>query len=92
MAGGVVLFVAPDATSPAKLEAAIRCHHAALRLHDNPEVDDPLELPGIRTAVRGDASGLTIEITVDDVELVPELQRRSTIMLETGRGHAATHH
>ena len=49
--------------------------------------DCPLDLAGIQVVAHGDPNGVSVETTVDDPKLVPELQRRAAHDLEV----AATH-
>jgi hypothetical protein len=89
---GVVLFVAPSAGTPAQLEKLVQCHRAFLRIHGGADDEGPLALPGLHVLVRGDPSGLALELTIDDPTLVGELQRRAANQLELARRYSATHH
>lgn len=43
----------------------------------------PLDLPGIKVDVRGDAEGITVSIATTDLDLVSELQRRAAHEMES---------
>ena len=86
---GVVIFLRADITS-AQLLAEVRCHRAWMMLAESGMDTCPLDLPGIRVAAQGDATGISVEISVTDPLLVPELQRRAAHDLEmAGTTHAA---
>jgi hypothetical protein len=80
--GGVVVFLRPDAGRPDALLQQIRCHRAWMMLGESGMEDCPLDLAGIRVVAHGDPAGISVEITVDDPKLVPELQRRAARDLE----------
>ena len=80
---GVLLFLRPEAGPPDELLKEIRCHRAWMMLGDNGMDDCSLDLAGIRVVAHGDPSGISVEITVRDPKLVPELQRRAARDLET---------
>lgn len=88
-AGGVRVFLDPEAGAPDHLLAAMRCHRAWMMLGRSDMESCPLDLAGIRIEARGDAGGITIDITVNDTSLVPELQRRAAHDLETAHHHNA---
>lgn len=79
---GVVVFLRPDAGTPDALLKAIRCHRAWMMLGERGMEECPLDLAGIHVIAHGDPSGISIEITVSDSRLVPELQRRTAKDLE----------
>lgn len=84
---GARVFLDPEAGAPDQLVAAMRCHRAWMMLGRTDMESCPLDLAGIRIEARGDASGITVDITIDDASLVPELQRRAAHDLETGHRH-----
>lgn len=86
---GVRVFLDPEAGPPDQLIAAMRCHRAWMMLGRTDMESCPLDLAGIRIEARGDAGGITVEITIDDASLVPELQRRAAHDLEAAHRHAA---
>ena len=79
---GVLLFVVVEAGTPDQLMAELRCHRAWMMLGRNAMESCPLDLAGLRVAAWGDATGITVELTVADRQLVPELQRRAAQELE----------
>jgi len=79
---GALVFLSPAAGSGDRLVAAMRCHRASMMLGERGMDDCPLDLDGIQLQTYGDASGVTVEIKVRDVRLVPELQRRVARDLE----------
>jgi hypothetical protein len=92
---GVVVFLGADAVPPDRLLAEMRCHRAWMMLGHAEGVEScPLDLPEIRVEAHGDATGASVEITVKDRSLVPELQRRAAHDLEVAaqRRAASTSH
>lgn len=88
-ANGVIVFLAPEAGPPDQLLAAMRCHRAWMMLGRSGMDDCPLDLAGIRVDARGEDNAVTVEITIDDPKLVPELQRRAAHDLEAARQRPA---
>ena len=86
---GVTVFLSPDSGTPDQLLAAMRCHRAWMMLGRANMDACPLDLAGIHVDVHGDPKTVTVEITIDDPKLVPELQRRAAHDLEAA---AARHH
>jgi hypothetical protein len=84
---GVIVFLRPDAGTPEALLRAIRCHRAWMMLGERGMEDCPLDLEGIRVVAHGDPTGISVEITVADPALVPELQRRAAKDLEMTASH-----
>lgn len=80
--GGALLFLVVEAGTPDELMAALRCHRAWMMLGRSDMEACPLDLAGLRVAAWGDASGITVELSVADRQLVPELQRRAAHDLE----------
>jgi hypothetical protein len=80
---GVLIFLRPDAGRPDALLEEIRCHRAWMMLGEAGMEDCPLDLAGIRVVAHGDPNGISVEITVSDPRLVPELQRRAARDLES---------
>lgn len=83
---GILVFLAPSAGPPDRLMAAMRCHRAWMMLGQRggrDSMDDcPLDLAGVQVEAQGDVSGITVELKVRDLKLVPELQRRIARDLE----------
>jgi hypothetical protein len=79
---GVTVFLAPEAGTPDQLLAAMRCHRAWMMLGRTDMDSCPLDLAGIHVDVHGDAKTVTVDITIDDPKLIPELQRRAAHDLE----------
>jgi hypothetical protein len=79
---GVRVFLHPDAGQPEALLRALRCHRAWMMLGDRGMEDCPLDLAGIHVVAQGDPTGISVDITVHDPNLVPELQRRAAKDLE----------
>lgn len=80
---GVVIFLRPEAGRSDALLQEIRCHRAWMMLADSGMSDCPLDLAGIEVVAHGDPSGISVQITVKDPRLIPELQRRAAKDLET---------
>jgi hypothetical protein len=89
---GVVIFLPLDAGPPDRLLLELRCHRAWMMLdHSSGMEMCPLDLPKLRIQARGDATGISVELTVEDPVLVPELQRRAAHELEIAtRQHTTT--
>ncbi len=83
-AQGVIVVLSPDAGPPDRLLAAMRCHRAWMMLGRADMDDCPLDLPGLEVEAHGDASAISLVLTVADPALVPELQRRASHDLEVG--------
>lgn len=85
---GVLVFLSAYAGEPDSLMAEIRCHRAWMMIAPPAAMDAcPLDLPGLHVKASGDASGVTVEISISDPALVPELQRRTMLDLEGARTH-----
>lgn len=82
---GVIVYL--SSTDPEGLLAALKCHRAWMMLAPANMDDCPLDLPGLTLDARGDANGVTVSIAVRDPALVPELQRRTALELETAHAH-----
>lgn len=80
---GVVLSLEAAAGPPEKLLADIRCHRAWMMLAPSNMEACPLDLAGLHVDASGDATGITVTITVRDAALVLELQRRAAHDLES---------
>ncbi|MGE5185003.1 MAG: hypothetical protein ACM31C_23200 [Acidobacteriota bacterium] len=90
-ADGVTIFLSPAAGPPERLLSDIRCHRAWMMLQPgNMEDVCALDLDGIRVDATGDSSGITLQLTVRDPLLVPELQRRAARELELTRHPSGT--
>lgn len=89
---GVLVFLSPYAGTPDALMAELRCHRAWMMLGPAGMDACPLDLPGLRVSATGDPSGVTVEISVEDPALVPELQRRTMLDLEGARVHGDRGH
>jgi hypothetical protein len=91
-ATGVILYLSPDAGSPDALLAAMKCHRAAMMIAPMPNMDNcPLDLPGLLLDAHGDAESITISLSVRDEKLVPELQRRAALEIESATAHRSHH-
>lgn len=86
---GVVIYLAPSASSE-RLLADLNCHRAWMMLAPTNMDDCPLDLPGLALDARGDAEGITVTIVIRDPALVPELQRRAAMELETAARRRTT--
>ena len=82
MTNGVVIFLDPAAGPPEKLVADIQCHRAWMMLAPAGMDDCPLDLAGVHVDAMGDELGITLHVTVQNPELVSELQRRAAHDLE----------
>jgi hypothetical protein len=78
---GVVVYLRPEISANALL-AELRCHRAWMMLAEAGMEACPLDLPRLHLQAHGDATGISVEITVSDPLLVPELQRRTARDLE----------
>lgn len=87
---GVIVYLRPEIT-PAELLAEMRCHRAWMMLGEAGMESCPLDLPKIRVQAHGDATGISVEITVPDPLLVQELQRRTARDLEMAGTSRAAH-
>lgn len=90
VAEGVLIYLRPDAGRSDKLLQEIRCHRAWMMLGESGMSECPLDLAGIQVVAHGDPSGISLQITVKDPRLVPELQRRAAHDLETA-SHSHPH-
>ena len=88
---GAMIFLSPDAGTADGLLADLRCHRAWMMLGRSDMDSCPLDLAGIKVEAHGDTTGITVEISIDDPKLVPELQRRAAVELEAAH-HATTPH
>lgn len=88
-ATGVIVYLAPEAGPPDRLLADLKCHRAWMMLAPSDMEACPLDLPGIMLDARGDSTGITVSIVVDDPKLVGELQRRTAHDLEGAARHRA---
>jgi hypothetical protein len=85
---GVVIFLPVEAGPPDQLLAELRCHRAWMMLSEAGMETCPLDLPGLRVEARGDKTGISVELRVDNPKLVPELQRRAAHELEVSQHEA----
>jgi hypothetical protein len=81
-ATGSIVYLSPKAGSPDRMLLQMKCHRAWMMLGRSDMEDCPLDLPGLILDARGDASGVTVALSVKDTKLVPELQRRTQKELE----------
>lgn len=83
---GVILYLSADAGPPDRLLADLKCHRAWMMLSETAMDDCPLDLPGLVLDAHGEGENatITLAISIDDPELVAELQRRAAHELETG--------
>lgn len=84
---GARVFLSSYPGRPDALMAEIRCHRAWMRLGHAAMDSCPLDLPGLNVHAHGDEGGVTVEISIKDPALVPELQRRTMLDLEGTRAH-----
>jgi hypothetical protein len=87
---GVVVYLRPE-ISANELLAELRCHRAWMMLAEAGMETCPLDLPRLHVQAHGDARGVSVEITVSDPLLVPELQRRAARDLEMAGTSRAVH-
>lgn len=82
-ANGVTIYLSAAAGPAEHLMADIRCHRAWMMLQPgNMEDVCPLDLDGLQIHATGDREGITVNLTVRDPALVPELQKRAAHELE----------
>lgn len=84
-ATGVLVVLSTYPGAPDALIAELRCHRAWMMLGPTGMDDCPLDLPGLRVDARGEAGAITLELAVEDAALVPELQRRTAVDLESAK-------
>jgi len=84
---GVIVYLSSAAGNPDRLLAELACHRAWMMLAPAGMDDCPLDLPGLVLDARGDASGVTLSLSIRDPKLVGELQRRAALDLEAGHAH-----
>ncbi len=89
-ANGAIVYLSPNAGTPDELLAALRCHRAFMMLAPADMDDCPLDLPGLVIDARGDATGVTVSLSVKDGKLVPELQRRTAHDLEVAQHQSSS--
>lgn len=82
---GTTVLLSAEAGPPDRLLSAMRCHRAWMMLGRTDMDDCPLDLPGLHVDARGDEHGITLTLTVEDVNLVGELRRRAAHDLEAGQ-------
>ena len=83
-ATGVSIFLSSTAGDPDRLLADLKCHRAWMMLAPAGMETCPLDLPGLVLDAKGDTDGISVSLTVRDLKLVPELQRRAAHDLEMG--------
>lgn len=74
---GATVMLSAEAGAAKDLLATMRCHRAWMMLGESGMDDCPLDLAGLHVAAYGDTTGVSVELTIDDATLVPELQRRA---------------
>jgi hypothetical protein len=79
---GATVILSPEAGAPEHLLDALRCHRAWMMLGEAGMDECPLDLAGLHVAAYGNATGVSVELTIDDPKLIPELQRRAAKDLE----------
>lgn len=82
---GMIVFLTPEAGPADRLLHELRCHQAWMKLGEAQKDECPLELRGLDLVAYGDASGISVELAVQDPALVAELQRRTRTVIETGQ-------
>jgi hypothetical protein len=89
---GVILYLAPEAGTPADVLAAMKCHRASMMLTANPAMEAcALDLPGLLLDARAEGGTITLSMSVRDRQLVPELQRRAAHDVEARASMHAPH-
>lgn len=89
---GVIVYLRPEAGSPDKLMADMRCHRAWMMLQPISTMDMcPLDLAGLSVQAIGGKEGITVTLHVQDPALVPELQKRAAHELEEGARMSKAH-
>ena len=82
---GVIVYLPVSAGPADRLVGALRCHQAWMRLGQAAGDQCPLEITGVDLVAYGDDTGVSVELVVADPALVPELQRRARVVVETGQ-------
>lgn len=78
---GVVIFLGKPGVTTQQIRAELRCYQAWTKLSEIDE-DGPLDLPDLRIVMHEDDTGISIELQLQDLSLLPELQRRAARTLE----------
>jgi hypothetical protein len=81
---GAVVLLSPDAGPAERLADAMRCHRAWMMLGSKLMADCPLDLAGVDVVAYGDHAGVSVELSIDDPTLVPELQKRAADVVARG--------
>lgn len=89
---GAMVFLSVEAGTPDQLMADMRCHRAWMMIGRTDMGSCPLDLAGLRVSARGDGGGITVEMSVDDRALIPELQRRVAHDVESAAQRRGAHH
>lgn len=85
LANGVVFQLAPEAGPPDVVLAGIRCHRAWLVLEPRAGAgDEPLLLDGVVFVAHASSAGSEVMLTVTDKTLLPELERRASLVIRNG--------
>jgi hypothetical protein len=80
---GVVIYLSPQAGSAERLVDDLRCHLVGMMMAPFGVDDCPFDLPGIHIDARGDATDITLLVTVKNPALIAELQNRLRAQIES---------
>ncbi len=84
---GAIVYLSADAGDPDEVMAAMVCHRAWMMLSPANALNGPLDLAGLSFDARGDANGITVSLTIRDLKMVAELQKRVEHDLEQAAQH-----
>lgn len=84
---GAIVYLSADAGAPDEVMAAMVCHRAWMMLSPANKLEGPLDLAGLSFDARGDANGITVSLTIRDLKMLGELQRRVEHDLEEAAHH-----
>ena len=88
---GAIVYLSADAGAPDEVMAAMVCHRAWMMLSPANKLEGPLDLAGLSFDARGDANGITVSLTIRDLKMLTELQRRVEHDLEEAAQHQGSH-
>ena len=84
---GAIVYLSADAGDPDEVMAAMVCHRAWMMLSPANALNGPLDLAGLSFDARGDANGITVSLTIRELNMVAELQKRVEHDLEQAAQH-----